>query len=259
MSQAQCFVFGFPIVGDVPASGVFRVLPESQSDPEDPEQWLLREGSEAAHSLLQRGPPKDHDVILQVTEEEISKGFCSQLLSKSEVDQKFGEGRWRPLERFVITQPDGKQRVIDNARKTGHNEHTHMLETIHTVSVDFVASCARDALVGLFPDCHDSVPPACDWLLMRLGTDDLPDAYRGHPVKEDHLRFSVVAIWVPGGGWRFTALWGLAYGLEAAVVAFNRLPLLGIAACHRMTSSFAAAYFDDELSLASIRDADVSH
>ena len=58
-----------------------------------------------------------------------------------------------------------------------------------------------------------------------MGTDDLPDAYRGHPVKDQHLRYSVLAIWVPNTGWRFTVLWGLAYGLEAAVVAFNRLPL----------------------------------
>ena len=96
---------------------------------------------------------------------------------------------------------------------------------------------------------------------MRLGTDDLPDAYRGHPVQEDHLRDSVVAAWLPGSGWRFTVLWGLAYGLEAleaAVVAFNRLPLLGVAACRRMTSSFAASYFDDELSLEFVRDADIS-
>ena len=160
-----------------------------------------------------------------------------------------------------MTQPDGKQRVIDNARKTGHNEHTNMLETIDTVSVDFVASCAHDALLGLFPNCNDLVPPSCDWLLMRLGTDDLPDAYRGHPVQEDHLRDSVVAAWLPGSGWRFTVLWGLAYGLEAleaAVVAFNRLPLLGVAACRRMTSSFAASYFDDELSLEFVRDADIS-
>lgn len=52
-----------------------------------------------------------------------------------------------------------------------------------------------------------------------MGTDDLPDAYRGYPV-DDQLRCSVVAVWVPGDGWIFTVLLGLAYGLdlEAAVI-----------------------------------------
>ena len=41
-------------------------------------------------------------------------------------------------------------------------------------------------------------------------------------------------------------------------MAFNRFPLLGIAACRRMASSMSAAYFDDELSVEFIRDSNVS-
>ena len=89
----------------------------------------------------------------------------------------------------MITQPDGKQRVIDNARLAGHNAHTQMLETIHTVSVDFVANCARDVFHAVFPPCEQGPPPECDWLCMRLGTDDLPDAYRGHPVQDEQSLF----------------------------------------------------------------------
>ena len=258
LTQAQSFVLGFPIVGDVPFSGVFRSVSEKPEDTENTEKWLQREGCSVVDALLQQGPPKDHDIILQVTQDEIAKGFCSPLMSRTEVDAKFGHGKRRPLERFVIVQPDGKQRVIDNARKTGHNAHTSMLETIHTVSVDFIACCARDVLQAIFPRCRDAVPPSCSWLTLRLGTDDLPDAYRGHPVSVDHLRFSVVSVWVPGRGWQFTILWGLAYGLEAAVVAFNRMPLLGIAACRRTVSSFSAAYFDDELALEFVRNSDIS-
>jgi hypothetical protein len=39
---------------------------------------------------------------------------------------------------------------------------------------------------------------------------------------------------------------GLAFGLESAVVSFNRFPQLGIAIARRCTLSLAAAYFDDE-------------
>ena len=89
---------------------------------------MKSEGLLAVESLLQQGPPRDHEVILEVTRNEIQKGFCSQLMSRREVDDPFGHGKWRPLERFL------------NTRKTGHNAHTEMCKTIFTVSVDFVAS-----------------------------------------------------------------------------------------------------------------------
>lgn len=82
-------------------------------------------------------------------------------------------------------------------------------------------------MVNTTLETYHPVPP--DWLDLRLGTDDLPDAYRGLPVQDDHLRFSNVAVFVPGEGWRFTTMYGLAYGLESAVVSFNRFPQLGIA------------------------------
>ena len=100
-----------------------------------------REGLLAVESLLQQSPPSDHEVILEVTRNEIQKGFYSQLMFRQEVDDLFGHWKWRPLEQFLIRQADGKDRVIDNARKTGHNAHTEMCETMFTVSVDFV--CAR--------------------------------------------------------------------------------------------------------------------
>jgi len=68
----------------------------------------------------------------------------------------------------------------------------------------------------------------------------------------------MVAIFVPSLGWRFTPLFGLAYGLESAVVHFNRFPQLAIAAARRICLSFCAACFDDELSVEFIRDSNCS-
>ena len=96
------------------------------------------------------------------------------------------------------------------------------------------------------------------WLDLRIGTDDLPDAYRGLPVAEAHQPFSVVAIFVPDVGWRFSQLFGLAYGLEPAVVNFNRFPQVGIAMARRMCLALTAAYFDDELAVEFVAQADVS-
>jgi hypothetical protein len=164
------------------------------------------------------------------------------------------------LERFLIIQADGKKRVIDNARKTLHNEATLMQETIHTVSVDFIPAATRSVIWAALGRASVNALPATiiwneirhllpDWMAVRFSTDDLPDAYRGHPVADEHLRVSVVAIWVPGKGWRFIIMFGLAFGLESAVVGFNRFPQLGIAICRRCVCSMAAAYFDDEATL----------
>ena len=53
-------------------------------------------------------------------------------------------------------------------------------------------------------------------------------------------------------------MYGLAYGLESAVVNFNRFPQLGVAIVRRCLLGFAAAYFDDELAVDFIQDHDVS-
>ena len=253
--QGKHLLQGYPIVGEVNPCGVFRTI--TQDDKADIDEWLGEPATAAVDKLLRTGPPKHFEEIYKVTLEEQAKGFCSAFESRLTLDDRYGAGNWRPLERFMIVQPDGKQRVIDNAKKSGHNAHTTMSETITTVNVDFVASAARMVSTALFghQPVPEEIPP---WLGMRLGTDDLPDAYRGLPVCDDHLRFSIVAIYVPQVGWRFMTLYGLAYGLESAVIAFNRFPQLGIAIVRRCLLGFAAAYFDDELSVEFVRDADVT-
>ena len=196
--------------------------------------------------------------ILKTTQEEQAKGFCSPFFTKEEMDGQFGCGQWRPLERFIITQPCGKQRVIDNARKTEHNAATTLHETIYTVHSDFIASMAADLSNKLHLLQPPMECPEVDWLSLRLGTDDLPDAYRALPVRPDHQGYSVVAVFVHGAGWRFTKLYGLAFGLESAVVSFNRWPQLAIAISRRCVCSLSAAYFDDEMCLEPLLFADPS-
>ena len=55
----------------------------------------------------------------------------------------------------------------------------------------------------------DRLPPP-SWLDLRLGTDDLPDAYRGVLVCDKHPCYSNVAIYVPDRGCRVTTMYGLA-------------------------------------------------
>ena len=246
LQQAQQIVKGYPIVGEFSPTGVFR--PVLSSGTLSVDQWLA-EGPAAIARILASKPPLHADKILQVTKEEQDKGFCSRFFTKEEMDAQFGPDNWRPLERFLITQPCGKQRVIDNARKTQHNQATMMSETIYTVHLDFIAAVAADlsTKLGLGAPAWESSD--LDWFHLRLGTDDLPDAYRALPVEPAQQGFSVIAIFVPGEGWRFTLLYGLAFGLESAVISFNRWPQLAIAIARRCTSSLTASYFDDEMAL----------
>ena len=252
--QAQCLVRGYPIVGQIAQTGVFRPVPSREVD--SLEQWLDNADA-VVDALVHSRPPRHAEDILEQTLAEQAKGFCSQLMSRTAVDSLFGRGNWRPLERFQVVQADNKRRMIDNARRTQHNSHTSMSETIFTVSIDFVASVAA-SLGRRLCDHAEDLYQALPWLRLWIGTDDLPDAYRGLPVLPAHQRFSVVAIFVPNVGWRFTLLWGLAFGLESAVVAFNRFPQLGIAISRRCTLGLTAAYFDDELAVETIADSDVS-
>ena len=101
--------------------------------------------------------------------------------------------------------------------------------------MDFVPAAIRQLAIRMGVCDPAAWSAQAPWLHFRLGTDDLPDDYRGLPAKDSHVPFPMVAKFAPDVGWRYTALFGLAFGLESAVVAFNRFPLLGIAAARRIT------------------------
>eukprot|EP00435_Cladocopium_sp_Y103_P038090 s83_g10.t1 len=247
-------VQGYPIVGEVEPSGVFRPILGKEALPLD--SWLGDSAEHAIGRIEQSRPPRFADRIFQATVDEQKKGFCSEFLDRQDLDARFGKGQWRPLERFLIVQPDGKERVIDNAKRTLHNSSTSMVETIYTVNLDFIPAVVKQLAQRLQVSCPEDWSVYHPWVHFRLGTEDLPDACL--PVQQDHLPFSAVAIWVPQQGWRYTILWGLAFGLESAVVSFNRLPQLGVAAARRCLYAVTAAYFDDELAVEVVAQSNVS-
>ena len=237
LMQGQNLVSGYPIVGEIEPSGLFR--PILAKDVASLDEWLANAG-QIVDDLMVSRPPKHAADILEQTLAEQRKGFCSPLQTREALDRRFGVSGWRPLERFQIVQADNKKRMIDNGRRTQHNAHTSMQETIFTVSIDFVAAVAAALCKRLAVQTSPGALQFPSWLRLRLGTDDLPDAYRGLPVCDQHQRYSIVAIFVPDCGWRFTVLWGLAFGLESAVVSFNRFPQLGIAIARRCVLTMEA-------------------
>ena len=125
VAQSQQLLLGYPIIGEFEHSGIFRVV--AATDAMNVNEWFS-EGPAAIARIMASRPPLHVEDIYATTMEEQDKGFCSPFLSKAQVDAKFGVGQWRPLERFLIKQPDGKKRVIDNAKKTLHNSCTSLHE-----------------------------------------------------------------------------------------------------------------------------------
>ena len=253
--QPSHLLTGYPIVGELEPSGIFRSVPAREGLPL--QEWLGPPAEAAIHRIERSAPPRFADRILEVTKQEQAKGYCSQFFTKDDLDRRFGRGCWRPLERFLLQQHN-KDRVIDNARKTLHNMSTSMWETIFTISLDFVPAVVRQLATRMNVCSPQAWQQECPWLDFRIGTEDLPDAYRGLPVCDRHLPFSVVAVYVPDQGWRYTVLYGLAFGLESAVVSFNRLPMVGVSIARRCLYALCACYFDDELAVECIFGSNVS-
>ena len=64
--QAQCLIKGYPIVGTIPASGVFRPIPP-KADP-DLTGWLGASAQQAVDEIVARGPPRFAQEIWEATE-----------------------------------------------------------------------------------------------------------------------------------------------------------------------------------------------
>jgi len=209
---------------------------------------------DALSELLRSKPPKDHAEILEATTKEQQKQWLGPSLSAGGMNAKFGKGRWRFIPRFLLWQRL-KARLIDDAKRGGQNELSKGEETIFTISVDWLGEClsafimaiaAAHGKLGRDALTQEVLGTLPEWFEPLLGLDDLPDAYRGCPVRNEDRRGCIVAFWdEPRQAWRFAESRALLFGLGAAVQAFNRLPTLVVATSRRLLGVCAGAYFDD--------------
>ena len=56
--------------------------------------------------------------------------FAGPLLTRVQMDKRWGKGNWMPMPRFEHVQPNGKQRPIDDGSRYFHNAATAFDETI---------------------------------------------------------------------------------------------------------------------------------
>ena len=106
----------------------------------------------------------------------------------------------RPVPLFALHQGN-KDRLIADGRRGGHYEHTdtHEQETLLLPSVDFVAFAVLSVVLAIQNEWGPSATEVpgnslCmpDSLEVRLGTDDMLDAFRQLPVFSAHRSLNTI-------------------------------------------------------------------
>ena len=258
VSQAQGYIEGFPIIGEIPSSNLFRqLLPEGERglDTELESGFFGDAAEQAINEIETRRPSCDADAIWHCVQDTIGKGSASAPQTRAHFDSEFGAGQWRPMPTFLVTQSCGKQRVINDAKAGAQNAWSEMLETIFAISVDFIATAAYVLLdeiravwaeVTMDAVLADILAALPHWCSLRISLDDIPDAYNGVPVRPDQARANIIALWSPPDQcWVYVSQQGLGFGLSSAVPTFCRAPTLAVAAARRVFGTVTAAYYDD--------------
>lgn len=247
---AACQVHGFPCVGDVPDSGVFRANEKAASV--DIHSLHHPAHNEAVASRLRRehgaarrpgGGKKLYqlEVLTRKTRKEVDAGHAFGPFTAEELDSKFGVGRWRCMQRFGVEQgfeADGvtvRIRPCDNGRASQHNAGTTVHETIACEDATFPVLVA-----SLFAEEFGDD----DLRQMGHATDDVDSAYRR--MASDRPEMTVIAIFdVTVGGVRYYTMNGFNFGILSAVLAFNRHSQRVAMIARRFFGVCTAAYFDD--------------
>ena len=100
------------------------------------------------------------------------------------------------------------------ANAGGQNSWSAMHETINTIGLDLVPALAH-SLVQQSRETYGHLP---EWFQLHLGTDDLPDAFRGCPIHPTQQRAAVVAVWDEAdNSWKFGVMKGCPFGLGSVV------------------------------------------
>ena len=206
VSLVQRFTLGFPIIGHIPDSGVFRPTP--YSTPSLSTDELCKSNTAYNRSLMlsmitRAEHDKDAGEVWRKTVEEVEQGLMIGPLSAHDLTRAFGFGHWRAMPRFGTWQK-GKLRPIDDALRNSLNATMCMSETLVCGTADFPLHVARAFALRLGPH----VP-------MALGTDDIASAYRMIP--SAHPMYTAVCLSEPGSGRAsFFVMPGHNFGLACA-------------------------------------------
>jgi hypothetical protein len=263
----RCFVEGFAVIGEVPESSVFKRLPDKPVLHDIYKDFFGAPAVKFVNSL-ERSKPRQSPKLNPLVHKEFEKGRFYNEMSRDEADILFGRGKWRPMPLFLVEQPS-KDRIISDACRGGQNEAVHEIETIYVPSVDFIPEVIQALSTGVrssswwksmtgssHTEEQSAEPPFLpEWAQPLMGTEDLDEAYGQCPAKPEHRGACVVAWYDPVKGWRYAEAKGLVFGLSAAVIGFNRWPILITSAFRRFLAGLGTNYFDDFCVLSTLADA----
>ena len=246
-------VEGFQVVGAIPASGVHRPLEPEHQDDAELRAALLGDNAIAYIDELENDKRVHQHAadILQSIEDEISLNLAHPLQTRAELDEHFGQGKWRPLPRHVIFQST-KARPIDDAKAGAQNAYTKCNETIVCTSSEWPAITWRALMQKV--RLISPADPEPTWLRPCSGSEDMWKGFRQNHARRADEPFCVITFVHPVTKRRvYSRLKGLPFGMGSVVNQFNRLPHLKTAVLRRLLAMLACHYFDDELLLEAIQ------
>ena len=117
-------------------------------------------------------------------------GILGPWKTSEEMNEKFGEGQWRPIKRFAVWEAStNKWRAIDNGRSSGHNDAADLFERIHTTSTDMGLAVAQK-LIRLQSE-------ACTRMPIQCSTRDMKNAFRQFSRADIHPVFTLWLLSIP--------------------------------------------------------------
>ena len=247
----SCLAEGFEIARDICTSNIFRPSsPRQVGGPTALEHGTELMGPSAVDFVdeLERGTrmSPQASIVYDITMQEISEGLAEPLVTRGEMDARFGRGKWRPLPRHVIWQAN-KWRPIDDGKRAKTNALTTVSESVVCIPPEFLLVLSR-GVEATFRQVTGQRP---EWSKgIRMATEDWWKGFRQlAPTRKDR-GLAVVAVQNPQTqNWEYSALRGLPFGLGSAVNQFNRLPALATAIARRVLYIMSGHYVDDNAAL----------
>ena len=89
-SQPLRYLTGFPAVGHIEHTGIFRDIPDTQEVEE--QDFLGQDAIDFVDSLITKPPSPDAATVWSLTVEESTKGWCSGPFSRAQMDVTFQRG-----------------------------------------------------------------------------------------------------------------------------------------------------------------------
>jgi hypothetical protein len=246
ISLVERLVMGFPIVGPIPDSGVYRPIASVDAATASLRysEWIA-----GAHGWNARLASRISDrqwaspdslapdrAVATKTEKELSKGvLVGPYLSVSALSDAL-DVYPRLMGRFGVRQK-GDIRTIDDGKANGANKATTLVETVTTPHFFFPAVVAR-AFAVVSSAAAAPVPQMVVSLL------DLAMAYRTIPVSQPW--YTAFGFYNPNSN-RSNFYWlpGHNFGLASAVVNFNRYPELVSVVARALYALPSEHYYDD--------------